>query len=200
MAAKRTRTPKALALPKRSTRKVGPDAWVLDESGNRTALTPQLADQAVTLMRERWLWPNRIAVMIGVMPRTLFGWVERGVAEDAVEPYRSFADEFVLAEAQSAAALFDVVRQAAMGEIVPVKGKLCPDLRLAVWLLERRFGEDWEGAGGSVMGVVLRSETESARGIRAKLDGWLRSLPDEVISRGRDLGIALDAGSVDGSV
>lgn len=192
--------PKSLATPTASTRKKGPNAWVLDDAGIRTSLTPQLADECVTRMR-RGYWPRIVALLTGVTPTTLHGWIERGVSDDAIEPYRSFAERMLEAEALSSADLFDVLRDGALGllegvPVVPARKGPPPrrpaDLRVAMWLLQQRYGADWRGAGVSAMAVLEQVEVGYGQKIRAQVDVWLRSLPPQAVAQGRELGFALD--------
>lgn len=59
-------------------------------------LTPSLARSIVASVKSG-LFDAQNALRHGVDVTTLKSWIERGVAEDAVEPYKSFAEAYVLA-------------------------------------------------------------------------------------------------------
>lgn len=59
-------------------------------------LTPQLADSLVASV-DSLLFDQQIALKHGVDVSTLKSWVDRGLDEEAVEPYRSFAEAYIRA-------------------------------------------------------------------------------------------------------
>lgn len=75
-------------------------------------LTPELASGIVADV-ESCLFDQQLALKHGVDVSTLKSWVERGLDEEAVEPFRSFAEAYIRASIDLEERLLDVVRSAA---------------------------------------------------------------------------------------
>jgi hypothetical protein len=74
-------------------------------------LTPELADSIIRDV-ERGLFLTQIGLHNGVHPNTIRNWVRRGLAVDADEPFRSFAERFAKAEVKVEAGLVAIVAEA----------------------------------------------------------------------------------------
>ena len=166
----------------------GPDKWILDQAGNRTVLTPTVVESLLNETR-KGRWPQMAAVRSGVDPRTLAKWLERGVGDDAIEPYKSFAQAFLLAEAEFVVEMEDVLINNAKGELDYQPGKPRPNPETARYLLERRMGILWGGKAMSGLEVVARSE--GRRAVRQKAIEFLDSLSEADKARARSRGIML---------
>jgi hypothetical protein len=178
---------------RKAGRKKGHEHWVLDDAGERTALTPALGAALVAHSRAG-RWPQSAAVLCHVTPETLLGWVERGAEQCALEPYRSFAEAFLESEMQNCADLESVVQAAALGRNPkPKGGRRGPDVETAKWLLERRYAFLWKGGGLAAASVVASSQTRKA--LREKAEAYLALLPDHERARARELGFMLVEGS-----
>ncbi len=176
---------------KRVGRKEGSEAWVLDDAGHRTVLTPQLVQDLLS-HAERGYWPAMCALLCRVAPETLQRWLERGVEEDAIEPYRSFAEAFVMAELEVCAELEDKLRDIALGKVGPLeRGEAGPDAGVIQWLLVNRYSQLWRGGGVSATQIVLTGT--SSKTLRAKAEAFLKSLPQEHQQRARAEGLSLPA-------
>jgi hypothetical protein len=137
-------------------------------------------------------WPELAAVRCGLDPRTLLKWIERGIDEVAIEPYRSFAARFLLAEADYAADLEDVLTARALGKEPPrAVGMPRPDPEVARYLLERRMPSLWgaKASGLSALDVVVKSE--SKRALRQKALAFLEGLTADDRQRARAAGMVL---------
>jgi transposase len=101
----------------------------------RTKLTEDVSHRVVLLIRAG-NWVSVTAEATGVHRSTIYSWVERGEADvdaglDTI--HARFAQAFTKAQAEAQVLLVGMVRAAA------VRG----DWRAAVWMLERRFPEQW---------------------------------------------------------
>lgn len=83
-AARRPSKPEAPPEPPKPPKKMG----------RPTALTAELARELVELRRTTRLFDTQIALKCGIADSTLRGWVSMGLAEDAKEPFLSFAKEY----------------------------------------------------------------------------------------------------------
>lgn len=175
-------------------RKRGPAHWVLDDAGERTALTVAVAAALIAHSRAG-RWPQSAAVLCSVTPETLLSWLERGTEECALEPYRSFAEAYLESEMQNCADLEDVVQAAALGRTPKAKknGPRPPDVETAKWLLERRYAFLWKGGGIPACSVV--ASAQSRRLLREKAEAYLSQLPETERARARESGFMLTEGT-----
>jgi hypothetical protein len=171
----------------------GYDSFVMDDEGKRTALTPSLG-QAVIDEISAGRWPQLAAVRCGVDPRTLRKWLEKGLDDIGVEPYRSFTMAFLKAEADWCAQLEQVLWNSATGQLDYEPGKPRPNVETAKYLLERRMGVLW-GTGRGQSGLEAAAELGARSNIRAKALAFLESLSDADKQRARDRGIMLPEGA-----
>lgn len=165
---------------------------MLDGNGRQTALTPNVAQKLVAEIRQG-RWPQMAAVRCGVAPETLLKWLERGMLEDAVEPYMSFTQQFLLAEADFCAELEEVLLSRALGrEEKPKDGRMRPDSDVARYLLERRLGILWGGKGAlSAIETVSNESANKRVATRQKAQAFLDRMTDEQRDTARRAGFIL---------
>jgi hypothetical protein len=162
-------------------RKKGALEWVLDGNGYSTTLSPTLARRLVNAHRSGD-WPQMTAIKCGVHPNSLATYLKRGLEEYAVEPYESFAREFLQVEAEFSQRLLDVVVDAALGRrprvVLDDEGNPLPrpSVTEAKWLLQTRFQVLWNGAGVSAI-AMFAPDDDPAR--KAKALEILASMTDE---------------------
>lgn len=167
--------------------------WVMDDEGKRTALSPDLARALVNEISQG-RWPQMAAVRCGVDPRTLRKWLEKGLDDVPVEPYHSFTQAFLKAEADWCAQLEQVLWNSATGQLDYEPGKPRPNVETAKYLLERRMGVLW-GTGRGQSGLEAVAELGARSNIRAKALAFLESLSEGDKQRARDRGIMLPEGA-----
>lgn len=68
-----------------------------DNAGRKTHLTPERHAGIVRDLRTG-LYASQVAIKNGISRFTLRNWIIRGLAEDAIEPYLSFARDYMLAD------------------------------------------------------------------------------------------------------
>jgi hypothetical protein len=138
--------------------KKGAMDWVLDGRGYSTTLTPAVARRLVREHRSGD-WPQMTAVKCGVHPGSLASYIKKGLEEAAIEPYASFAAEFLRVEADYSQRLLDVIVDAALGRRPAVRldehGHPLPrpNVTEAKWLLQTRFAVLWGGGGVSAIAM-----------------------------------------------
>jgi hypothetical protein len=126
----------------------------MDDNGYPTALTPVRHALLITELK-KGDWPAMAAIRADVSPRSMERWVVTGCDPFAVEPYKSFASDFVKAEAELSGEMMTIILDTARGR------KSKGNAHWARWVLENRFRFLWrldkEGkAGGvSVLEVVV---------------------------------------------
>jgi hypothetical protein len=169
---------------------------VMDGNGHPTALTPE---RQAALLRELEVgdWPAMAAIRAECSPRTVVSWLERGLEPAAVEPYASFALEFVKVEARLCGQLTAVIMDHALGRGKPKKGSRNADPVWAWKMLESRFRFLWRidgqgNAGGqSVTELVLAAvdKLDAARAEKAR--EYVKQLPPLVKEQARKEGFQL---------
>lgn len=151
---------------------------VMDGNGYPTALTPARHAKLIEELKVGD-WPAMAAIRAEVSPRSMERWVVTGCDPVAVEPYKSFASEFVRVEAALSGEMMGIILAHARRKAgKPTNG----DPFWARWVLENRFRFLWaidkEGkAGGvSVLQVVVEAiekldvtRTEKARALLRQL-------------------------------
>jgi hypothetical protein len=159
----------------------------MDGNGHPTALTPAVHKKLITELQVGD-WPAMAAIRADCSPRTVERWVSVGCDPYAVEPYKSFAADFVRTEAKICGELTAVCMGRALGK--GTEG----DAFWAFKMLETRFrflwGVDKEGNGGgvAVAELVVRA-IESQDSTRAeKARGILKQLPPEAKQEARNAG------------
>lgn len=162
-------------------RKRGSEHWVLDDAGNRTVLTPAVHAAVIATARGGY-WPRMVAVLNGIDPDTLCGWLELGNSPDGYEPYASFAEAYLLAEAESCRELEDALRKAALGTS---EARVRPEV--LIWLLERRHPLLWKG--GTLSALQVAAQSRSGGRLRAAAERFLAELPEAERDRARALGL-----------
>lgn len=135
---------------------------VMDGNGHVTALTPARHARLIEELR-KGDWPAMAAIRADVAPRSMERWVVWGCEPAAVEPYASFARDFVKAEAELSGEMMGIIlahaRDGHYGNKRPPKG----DPAWARWVLQERFRFLWrvdkEGKQGgvSVLQVVIEA-------------------------------------------
>ncbi len=165
-------------------------AYTLDDNGIPTALKPEVETALVTHARKGY-WPAMCALLCKVQPETVQRWIEKGLDEYAINPYKRFTENFVLAELESCAELEDVLRQAALGQVRRKKGFQPPDVSAVRWLLERRYADLWRGGAQTATGMVFAATSPAAKELRTKALEFLRSLPEAERVRASGAGLTL---------
>ena len=131
---------------------------VVDGNGRPTNLTPQVHAAFMEDMRTHADWPAMTAYRVGVSPVTAESWLVRGSDPTAVEPYRSFAADFVATEASIHGELVKIILEHARGGrrvSFSKRAKAAPNPAWAAWLLQHRWGYLWR----------LNKETGRTRGV-----------------------------------
>lgn len=92
------------------------------------------------------------AIANGIPKRTFFDWLEKGRADDAVDPYRTFAEEVVAAQETWAARTVQTINAAA-----------AKDWRAGMTLLERQRPLEWgdPNRGGTVVNLTVVEQERS---------------------------------------
>lgn len=134
-------------------------------------LTPQLAERLVDSVGT-CLFDQQIALKHGIDVSTLKSWVERGIDEEAVEPYRSFAEAYIRASIDLEERLLQKVLSAAdpwesIAETVELEA-------LAQGFAE--FDDDEFDTSDLPRGTVLKKARKTTRETRRgdwKAAGWV---------------------------
>lgn len=106
--------------------------------GRPTLLTPALSKAIVEHINEGC--PLDVAAELeGIYRRRAEEWLTKGRAEDATEPYASFAREVTRARASVAKKVLLEIRDA---DYVTKDGDARPDMRARQWYAERVLGYD----------------------------------------------------------
>jgi hypothetical protein len=172
---------------------------VTDGNGRPTNLTPDVHAAFMADMREHADWPAMTAYRVGVSPVTAESWLVRGVDPYAVEPYRSFAADFVSVESEIHGRLLEVILNAALGRTKKgPKGKVGPNPAWAAWLLQHRWGYLWrldkdtgKTRGVTVAEVVDRALARVSEERRDKARAIIAELSQEARAKARAEGFML---------
>lgn len=165
-------------------------AYVMDDNGHSTALSPGVEAALVANARKGY-WPAMCALLCRVAPSSVQNWLEKGLDEYAVNPYKRFAENFIHAELESCAELEDMIRKAALGEVLKDPDCLPPDVKALQWLLERRYSDLWSGGGQTAVGMALIATSPTSSVLRAKALEFLRALPEAERTRAHAAGLTL---------
>jgi hypothetical protein len=165
-------------------------AYIMDDAGHPTALRPEVEANLVASARKGY-WPAMCALLNKVAPSTVKTWLEKGLDEYAVNPYRRFAEDFIHAELESCAELEDILRKAALGLVEKDPDHEPPDIAAVRWLLERRYADMWRGGAQSATSIALAATSPEARGVRQKALEFLKSLPEAERVRAQGAGLTL---------
>jgi hypothetical protein len=160
----------------------------MDGNGYPTALTPERHKALITELKVGD-WPAMAAVRAKCSPSTVQRWVTEGCQPAAVEPYATFAADFVAVEAQICGQLTAVIMDRALGR--SDEG----DPYWAKWLLETRFRFLWNinsGKGGVsvaelVVGAIEVKDAEMAQ----KARDLLKQLPEPAKAEARKAGFLI---------
>jgi hypothetical protein len=169
---------------------------VMDGNGHPTALTPERHARLIAEL-EVGDWPAMAAIRADCAPRTVVSWLERGLEPGAVEPYATFALEFVKVEARLCGQLTSVVMDAALGRGKPKKASRNQDPIWAFKLLESRFRFLWRVdergnmGGTSVTELVLAAVDKMDASRADKARALLKQLPELAKQEARKEGFQL---------
>lgn len=114
--------------------------------GQVSLLTPELADSLVLGVRQRKLFDSQNAIANGVHPTTLKRWIEQGLSENAVEPYRSFAMRYAKELVADEEEAVGEVRAGALPFQGDDKFHKPGDWKAAAWYLRYRYPTRWGDA------------------------------------------------------
>lgn len=160
---------------------------VMDGNGYPTALSPAVHSRLIAEL-EVGDFPAMAAIRAKCSPRTVERWVTEGCQYAAVEPYASFAADFVRVEAELCAKLTTVILNHALGRGLHGKQKRPKgDPEWAEWMLRNRFAYLWridkDGKQGGVSVMQLVAQTieaqdavrgEKARALLARVDETIK--------------------------
>ena len=165
--------------------------------GRNTKLTKALIARICELLKLRLSW-TQIASIVGVDPKTLRNWRDRGSQEGRTKRgdkiYREFVEQLNRAEAEMYAEASEVVRKAILGGAkirstkmvlengIPVKTEitektLAPDAKLALEFLARVDPEKWGRYDTLRLETDIRGEMES---IGVELEDVVAALAKEL--------------------
>jgi hypothetical protein len=169
---------------------------VMDGNGNVTALTPERHKRLIAELKVGD-WPALAAIRAECSPRTVERWVVMGCDPVAVEPYRSFASDFVRVEANLAGEMMRIVLDSARGGPRGKKDHRAPNVETAIWVLTNRFRFLWaidkHGKSGGVsvaelvVGAVEQADVLRSQKARALLAKVQEELKDEARREGFQL-------------
>lgn len=97
----------------------------------KSRLSPELHRKIVEQCR-MGTFRRHAAMAAGVTERTLSNWIRWGTTDDAKEPYRSFAEDLLAAEAF-----------AINNNVLYVQAAATSDWRAASWFLARKAPNEW---------------------------------------------------------
>jgi hypothetical protein len=170
---------------------------IMDGNGYPTALSPELHERMLVELRVGD-WPQMAAIRANVAPRSMLRWLHEGSGPYAVEPYKRFADAFILEEAKISGRLMKIIWDEMEGNGVPTeRGERPPNAELAKWMLMTRFRFLWaidkEGRQGglSVAEAVERHLETIEVGRAEKARAILSQLPAEAKQAARREGFLL---------
>jgi hypothetical protein len=83
--------------------------------GRPTILTDDIRDKLCALIAQG-LPKTKACWLVGIDERTMYQWIEQGSANDAVEPYLSFAHALKKAEADATVYFFGEIKDAKAGD------------------------------------------------------------------------------------
>ena len=132
-------------------------------------LTPALRSRILEMILEG-VPLTTASIANGIPKRTFFDWLEKGRAEDAIEPYRTFAAEVVEAQERWAAS---TVRQ--------INAATAKDWRAGMTLLERQRPSEWgdpNRAGAVTVNVGVIVESPEWRALSERLLVALAPFPE----------------------
>lgn len=181
---------------KRAPHRMAVGSSVMDGNGHQTALTPARARALLTEL-EVGDWPALAALRADVAPTSLYRWVAWGCEPAAVEPYASFAAEFVKVEARIAGEMMAIVMEAARGAPKPRKGESRPDPEMAIWVLQNRFrylwriDKDGRQGGVSVLETVIEAVSANDNAMREQAKAILATIPEATKQEARKKGFLL---------
>lgn len=141
--------------------------------GRWSRLTPELQKNLIDAVA-MGLFENQIAVKCGLHPMTLKRWLDTGVAEDAYEPFSTFADDFLRRVAEVEAEAVALIRQAGEPVATIEEAKMRGDWKAVAWWLERRHPLRWgtrvtnPGMADSYALPALNSRSKKATAILKK--------------------------------
>jgi hypothetical protein len=126
---------------------------VVKRPGPQSTLTPKVHQELIRVHLENQDFPAATAITCGVHPKTLDKWIRKGLGEDAVEPYKAFALEFLQAETQIRADLIWDLRNADNHH----------EVTALTWLIGRRFKQYHHKAEEMPTDIVDILNTEGPR-------------------------------------
>jgi transposase-like protein len=149
--------------------------------GRKTKLTDEIVERICDLVKLRLSW-NQIAAIVGIDPKTLRNWRDRGSQEGRTKRgdkiYREFVEQLNRAEAEMYAEAVEVFRKAMLGgektrstkmvleNGIPVKTEitektLAPNWKAALEFLSRAQPELWGRYETLRLETDIRGEIES---------------------------------------
>lgn len=166
---------------------------VMDGNGYPTALTPERHRRLIEELR-RGDWPATAAIRADCSPRTVERWVVMGCQYGAVDPYASFAADYVKVEAELVGELTGIIMDKIRG-----KGRK-GDKRSAEWAerwLQLRFRYLFGAGPTSIQGgvsatqLVFEALDKADSDHAQKAREYLKQLPEAAKQVARKEGFAL---------
>lgn len=167
---------------------------VMDGNGRVTALTPERHARLIAEL-EVGDYPAMAAIRAQCSPRTVERWVQWGCeGATAVEPYKSFAEDFVAVEARLCGELTKVILDHALGRVKGKQKKPKGDPYWAERLLQSRFRFLWavdkngQGGGVSVTEIVIQAIEKGDADRAQHARELLKQLPEAAKAEARQKG------------
>jgi len=140
------------------TGKFGHARLAKTDSGGSCMLTPDLQEKLIHLRSTKHLFDSEIAFRCGVSDRTLYRWISLGLDEDAKQPYKDFAQQYINAVIDQEDEVLEMVLKGH-------NGKNGSDWRAGSWWLERRHPTRWgnkfpDGAPGFDVRELLEANEQ----------------------------------------
>lgn len=162
---------------------------VFDDDGHETALTPTMRSELVAKLRAG-SWPQDACYACGIKPKTLKRWLLLGAGDNAKQPYRSFALEFLAAESAHASEVEQTVNTIRQGLFDDAK-TAAVQFHAAKFILETRYRWFWGGnAMSAAQFVDMALEKESDERKQKALE-VLKKLPESEKKKLREAGFLL---------
>lgn len=161
-------------------------ATVFDDDGHETTLTPTMHRALVDKLKAG-AWPQDACYAVGIKPKTLKRWLLLGSGDNARQPYRSFALEFLAAESEHAREVMQTVEDIRRGLFEDARAGMV-QFHAAKYILDTRYRWFWGGNGMSAAEFIDRNLVEEQEQRKQKALELLKNLPEPEKKRLREGG------------